>query len=177
MRNYFAVAILCCIGTYSYSQITLRGQVLDSATQEPLSLPVIKIANFGSVADDEGYFRIDELPKGTHVLKVSHVGCDTKLVPILLQKDTTITIYLPHHDHSFEEVIHYGHQGNSEPSARLTHLISTQKLEHLAATSLGDALQNVNGVGFLKTGTTIAKPIINGMHSNRISVINDDSKQ
>ena len=43
--------------------------------------------------------------------------------------------------------------------------------------SISDALQEVSGVRFLRTGASIAKPLINGMHSNRVSIINDDCKQ
>jgi iron complex outermembrane receptor protein len=151
--------------------------VLDSATSEPLGLSLLTIGNANVVANSEGKFLIQEVDRGRKILQVSHVGCDLKSIKLNLANDTSIIIYLPHHDHTFEEVVAYGHQNNREPDARLVQTISSRKLEHLAAVSLSDALQNTNGVTFLKTGSTIAKPIINGMHSNRISVINDDSKQ
>ena len=177
MRTLFAVLILCSIGTYSYAQVTLRGQVLDSATRQPLGLSFVKVANRDLVSDTKGNFEVINITTGEHTLLVSHVGCETKRVRLIVHTDSFITIYLPHHDHAFEEVVTYGHQNNREPDARLIQIVSGKKLEQLAAVSLSDALQNINGVRFLKTGTTIAKPIVNGMHSNRISVINDDSKQ
>jgi len=176
MRTLFAVLMLC-ISAFSYSQVTLRGQVLDSATGEPLGVSLLQVAGTKTVADENGKFTLSALPKGPQSIQVSHVGCDIRIIELILTNDTSLVIYLPHHTHSFEEVIAYGHEHNSEPDARLVQTISTKKLEQLAAISLSDALQNTNGVSFLKTGTTIAKPIINGMHSNRISVINDDSKQ
>ena len=177
MRTVFAVLMLYSIGTFSYAQVTLRGQVLDSATRQPLGLSFVKIANQDLVADTKGNFGTTSVRVGQHTLLVSHVGCETKKVRLVIRRDTFITIYLPHHDHTFKEVVAYGHQNNREPDARLIQIVSTKRLEQLAAVSLKNALQNVNGVRFLKTGTTIAKPIINGMHSNRISVINEDSKQ
>jgi len=177
MRTLFAVLILFGISTFSYTQVTIKGQVLDSATAEPLGLSFIDVADHGVVSEGNGSFIIKNLPKGNHILRISHVGCDTKKVKISLRRDTSIIIRLPHHDHTFQEIIAYGHLNSREPDARLIQTVNSNKLERLAAVSLSDALQNSNGVSFLKTGTTIAKPIINGMHSNRISVINDDSKQ
>lgn len=176
MRNIFAVLVLCGISQLAYTQITLSGVVLDSAIAEPLAQSFVSIGDFSVVADNKGNFSLANLPRGQHTVSISHVGCATKVFSIKLSTDTSVSIFLPHHLHSFEEVVTYGHT-DREPDARLIQTISSKKLERLAAVSLSDALQNTNGVSFLKTGTTIAKPIINGMHSNRISVINDDSKQ
>ena len=177
MRNKFALLVFFCTSILAYSQVTITGIVLDSATLEPLSSSLIKTANTKVIADNKGKFTVTELAAGKQTLEISHVGCNTKVLQLEVLKDTNIYIYLPHHSHSFAEVIAYGHQSNTEPDARLIQTVSSKKLEQLAAVSLSDALQNTNGISFLKTGSTIAKPVINGMHSNRISVINDDSKQ
>ena len=177
MRNIFALLVLCSTCILAYSQVTLSGIVLDSATQAPLPLSLIQIGNHTEISDEQGNFTLRDLPLGSNILAITHVGCDIKNINLKVLQDTFLTVYLPHHIHAFEEVIAYGHESNQEPDARLIQTVSSKKLDQLAAMSLSDALQNTNGVSFLKTGTTIAKPIINGMHSNRISVINDDSKQ
>jgi len=177
MRNIFALLVLCSTGMPAYSQVTLSGIVLDSATQAPLPLSLIQVGNHTEISDEQGNFTLSDLPLGSHIFAITHVGCDIKIINLKVLQDTFITVHLPHHIHAFEEVIAYGHESNREPDARLVKTVSSKKLEQLAAMNLSDALQNTNGVSFLKTGTTIAKPIINGMHSNRISVINDDSRQ
>jgi iron complex outermembrane receptor protein len=176
MRKIFALLLLFGLSNISYTQVTVSGLVLDSATHEPLSLSLVKMAELHTVANDLGEFRFTNIPVGKHVILISHIGCDLKQMPIKVKTDTSITVYLPHHLHSLEEVIAFSKVGTKEPQARLVRTLSSKKLESLAAVSLGDALQNTNGVHFLKTGSTISKPIINGMHSNRISVINDNSK-
>jgi iron complex outermembrane receptor protein len=40
--------------------------------------------------------------------------------------------------------------------------------------SLGDALSTISGVSSLNTGNAIVKPIINGLHSSRVLIINDN---
>lgn len=176
MRKIFAVLMLCSFNQFALSQIKLSGVVLDSATQKPLNNAFMKLGAYKVIADANGNFSIPQLTAGSHTLTITHIGCDPLAMPLFLVNDTFITIFLPHHLHAFEEIITYAHNSR-EPDARLIQTISSKKLEQLAAVSLSDALINTNGVSFLRTGSTIAKPIINGMHSNRISVLNDESKQ
>ena len=168
--------MLCSISQFALSQIKLSGVVLDSATQKPLTNAFVKLGAHKVIADANGNFSVTQPTAGTHTLNITHIGCDPLSLPLFLVNDTFITIFLPHHLHAFEEIITYAHNSR-EPDARLIQTISSKKLEQLAAVSLSDALINTNGISFLRTGSTIAKPIINGMHSNRISVLNDESKQ
>lgn len=177
MRNLIALLVLFSISKLAFTQVTISGVVLDSATQSALGESVIHLANRNVIADKNGGFSLSGIALGNHVLLVNHIGCKSLAKAIKVTKDTFIKIYLSHHIHAFKEVIAYGHEHNHEPDVRLVERISAKRLEKLAAVSLGEALQNVNGISFLRTGNSIAKPIINGMHSNRISVINDDSKQ
>src|SRR5690606_6907333 len=53
------------------------GYVYDSVTKEPISQAIVRIFNSNNqltwtdVTDSNGYFRVDELPKGIYSLKVS----------------------------------------------------------------------------------------------------------
>ena len=139
MRNTFALLVFFCTSILAYSQVTITGVVLDSATLEPLSSSLIKTANTKVIADNKGKFTVTELAAGKQTLEISHVGCNAKVLQLEVLKDTNIYIYLPHHSHSFAEVIAYGHQSNTEPDARLIQTVSSKKLEQLAAVSLSDA--------------------------------------
>jgi len=63
--------------------------------------------------------------------------------------------------------------------------IATLKLDELdaaalsksAGVSLGEALTSITGVNMLQTGPTIAKPVIHGLHSNRILILNNGIRQ
>lgn len=57
--------------------------------------------------------------------------------------------------------------------ARLTQ----KQIDKVSGLPLGIMLEGINGVRTLKTGSSIAKPVIHGMHSNRILVINNGIKQ
>jgi len=46
-------------------------------------------------------------------------------------------------------------------------------LERFSSGSLGDALNSLSGVSSLNTGNTVIKPLINGLHSSRVVIINN----
>ncbi|HKG05505.1 MAG TPA: TonB-dependent receptor [Pedobacter sp.] len=48
-----------------------------------------------------------------------------------------------------------------------------RQLETTRGSALGEVLKSIAGVSVLKTGATIAKPVIHGLHSNRILILNN----
>lgn len=55
--------------------------------------------------------------------------------------------------------------------------LTPKQLDKVTGLPLGVMLEGVNGVRTLKTGSSIAKPIIHGMHSKRLLIINNGIKQ
>ena len=51
--------------------------------------------------------------------------------------------------------------------------ISRDEIEQNSSGSLGDVLNNISGVSSLNTGNAILKPLINGLHSSRVVIINN----
>jgi iron complex outermembrane receptor protein len=172
------IGVFIFLTLFVSAQFRIQGIVLDSSTNLPLANVLIALDNDNSVvSDNNGVFAFNALEKGSKVLYLSHVGCDAKLIRINLQRDTTIQVYLAHHVHQFSQVVAYGHLHGAEPDARFKDVISQEKIQQRGAVTISDALSQTNGVNFLKTGPGISKPIINGMHSNRILVVNGETKQ
>jgi iron complex outermembrane receptor protein len=55
--------------------------------------------------------------------------------------------------------------------------LTAKDLEQTRGGTLGEALKNIAGVSTLQTGSTIAKPVIQGLHSNRILILNNGIRQ
>ena len=51
--------------------------------------------------------------------------------------------------------------------------ISSSEIHRAAGSSLATLLERISGVSSLSTGTTVSKPVIHGMHGNRILIINN----
>jgi hypothetical protein len=82
----------------SYSEIygqVLKGQIVDSKTNEPLEYVSIGIINtpFGTISDDKGYFEFEYNKQDlSSIVRISMIGFEPQTFPIsdLLQKDNKI---------------------------------------------------------------------------------------
>ena len=78
----------------------------------------------------------------------------------------------------FQEVIVIGKKEQRREIVSLpqTEIIG-KELDRTRGASLGEALKNIPGVYTLQSGPSIFKPVIHGLHSNRILIINNGVRQ
>lgn len=79
----FALALLFLVPTVAYAQQKgiVKGRVFDSKNNEPIPFANVVIwkTTIGTAADENGYFRIENVPLGFNRLEVSSVGYSTRL--------------------------------------------------------------------------------------------------
>jgi iron complex outermembrane receptor protein len=124
------------------------------------------------VSDANGNFKIENLCAGTLTLTISHVGCETKTVSYQINKDISKSIYLEHHLEELKEVV-VSTSTKSEHTS-IEQAVNKKVLESYTDKSLGDALSTISGVSSLNTGNTIVKPMIHGLHSSRLLIVNNN---
>lgn len=56
-------------------------------------------------------------------------------------------------------------------------LLDKQAIDRSMGKSLAAMLESVSGVSSIQTGTTVSKPVIQGMYGNRILLVNNDARQ
>ncbi len=150
----------------------INGQILDADTKEPLPFATVKIANTqkGVVSDANGFFSLVDVCGEEVHLEVQFIGYK-KLVHHHDFHHSDPVIYLASDETVLESVI------VEESRTRELRSLSIQKKEiselELVSTSIGDLTEQLTGVTILKTGSNISKPMIHGLHSNRVLVIND----
>lgn len=155
----------------------IQGIVQDDATKQPIvgAVVLIKELNKGVSTDAKGFYRIANICQGKYTIIGRIVGYE--------EKNYTITL-----EHGAEQNIKL-----SETELHLANIdIKAQKIENLTQTkstlenaaldqtrgqSLGEALKQISGVTTLQTGSSIAKPVIHGMHSNRVLIMNNGVRQ
>lgn len=172
------------IGTsITYSQqcdFTLKGDIIDFHDGKPLvdaSVVIIKDGNIlkSITSDAKGKFLIKGLCIGKVEIFVSHTECKSKRFPIEIKGNTTRKISLEHHLENLNEIVITGEkreQGVSKATSVQT--LKTAEIEQFSDASLGDALKEISGVSSLNTGSTIVKPIIQGLNSSRILIITNN---
>jgi len=173
-----ALLLLLFSSVHSFAQDcnnTLNGTLLDIHDGSVLTGATIVVAQtgVGFQTDLDGNFTINFLCNSTYQLQVSHPSCSTKIFTVVIQDDTQKTFKLEHHLESLNEIIVNGKKTNRATKSIYENLVDQQTITTFSSGSLGDALNSISGVSSLNTGNTVVKPMINGLHSSRVLIINN----
>lgn len=149
----------------------------DLDTREKLSGATILITGLNKeiVTDAQGDFTFEGLCPGKLTLKVSHVGCETIEQTITLTRNRHLDIDMPHKKNTLGEVVVSSIKGTQNTGTKKE--LTAREMEQSKGQNLAEALSRLNGVTMLQTGSTIAKPVIHGLHGNRILTINNGVRQ
>jgi iron complex outermembrane receptor protein len=180
-KKYIILLLALLLGTgMAFAQncnCFIQGIVQDDATKQPIvgAVVFIKELNKGVSTDAKGFYKISNICEGKYTIIGKIVGYQ--------EKNYTINL-----EHGAEQNIKL-----SETELHLANIdIKAQKIENLTQTkntlentaldqtrgqSLGEALKQITGVTTLQTGSSIAKPVIHGMHSNRVLIMNSGVRQ
>ena len=132
----------------------------------------IKGTTIGDIADENGYFKIENLCETEFNLLFSYVGYK----PVTHHHDSyhdIPEIYLAPDNLYLNSVIIEGEKVSGKLESTSRQKIDTRVLEKKQMASLGEITNELSGVSMLQTGQNIAKPIIHGLHSNRVLIINN----
>ncbi|MFL1894553.1 TonB-dependent receptor [Aquimarina sp. 2-A2] len=155
----------------------LTGQVIDFHDGLPLEDARISFNNLVFTTDNEGRFRIENLCPTAYAFTVTHQDCITQVKTIDVSKTSEIDFYLEHHYTDLDQVDISTSNGKNVTNSLSEDKLSSQDIENYSSLSLGDALKEVSGVTSLSTGNTIVKPVIQGLHSSRIIIMNNGVRQ
>ena len=145
-----------------YGQITgNRGEILGGAH--------IHVADNFATADPQGYFSVS-IPRGSHRFLVSYVGYVRMDTIVQISSDLKFNVILKQDISQLSEVI------VTERTVIVTadRELKRDLVERYSNESIGDLLREIPGVSSLKSGTAVVKPIINGLHSSRVVMINNN---
>ena len=177
MRKYY-VAILLIISGLANSQdckYSLSGKVTDLHDGSLLSGATLVFNEIDKTAqtDLDGRYDISNLCKGQYSIKLIHPSCENTTFKININGNTNRDFKLEHHIEELNEIIVKGNPYGDQGKSTYENKVSTETLEQYSTGSLGDALNSLSGISSLNKGNGIVKPIINGLHSSRIIMINN----
>lgn len=175
MKHLLFILGLCTFNMLTAQDCThtFLGEVKDFHDGTPISGATVYIKSLDkyTTSDINGKFSIKDICPGVMELVISHVGCETLIISIDVDGDVFKEILLEHHIEELHEVKVSGKaQKNITRTGQETQL-SGATLEEYSSQNLGDVLKEISGVSSINTGNAIVKPVINGLHSSRISVI------
>jgi iron complex outermembrane receptor protein len=83
------------------------------------------------------------------------------------------TFHLEHHLEELKAITLNASLYGRKTKTLFEQKITEKQLDRFSNTTLGDILNTMSGVSSLNTGNAIVKPIINGVHSSRVVVMNN----
>lgn len=177
MRIHLLLLLLFCgvSGSSQNCNYTLSGKVIDLHDGKPLAGATLIMAGTEQwvMTDTEGNYSFSALCDLSYNIQVSHPFCSTKGVSVKVNGNTTRNFYLEHHLEELNEIIVKGQTFQKKVNTLEEKKISQEDLDRYSSGSLGDVLNSLSGVSSLNTGNTVVKPIINGLHSSRVVIINN----
>ncbi len=155
----------------------LVGTVLDSRTNKPLPSVRLQILENkrGTLSRTDGSFMLPFGTRGTYTLRATLLGYAAVEEHITATSLDTIRIRIRLQQSAVRLAAARVETNRIAPENQPTQnviTLSAQELERSRGQTLGEALQNVAGVTLIQTGASIAKPVIRGLHSQRIVVVN-----
>lgn len=158
---------------------TISGHVLDEHDNSPLPFATVSVQEVNeksSTADEKGNFQIIQLCEGTYTLIVNHLGCEPVEKVVYLQENIMLDFHLEHHAELLEMVDVRSKRLRSKSTAAESTLEGIE-LDLLRGKTLGESLASFSGVNSISTGANISKPVIHGLHSSRVQVMNQGIQQ
>ena len=158
---------------------TLKGKVISKESGEVIlgSYVYLKGQKTKAQTDEKGKFKIEKICPGTYLL-VCEMSSFNKVETSITLKDhddLTENLSLETHDEHLMEVMVTGKK--TEITSQLKGELSTEERSQRNGLSLGEMLKGISGVQSLQTGSSISKPIIHGMHSSRVIILNQGVRQ
>lgn len=162
------VIVAICIAQFSTAQGFL-GRVIDAETNEGIPFASVLVTGFqiGIISDSLGNFSFEaSLPEEISI-KVSAELYESKILTASSKEHITISLYESHLE--VDEIILIMPVGvmEKENTVRVDRL-ELKDLNTIPASSLSDAIANLNGVQQASIGTGITKPVIRGMQGVRV---------
>ena len=177
MRNFaFLILLFSSITLLSQNcNNSLSGLVTDIHDGQLLTGVTLIVAETGQAVQTnlDGTYSFTNLCNATYYIQVSHPYCLTKGFTVKVSGDTKKSFKLEHHLEELNQITIEGKAYADKSKTLLEHTINKDELERFSSGSVGDALKSLSGVSALNTGSTVVKPLIHGLHSSRVAIINN----
>ena len=169
--------LLCALSAFGQNQLQLQ---VEDTQQLPLVGAVVHFMGKHYLTDSNGKVTIEKLPRGTYPLKITYLGFHDYETVLSLGVVQFYKIVMKETVSQLEGVTVVGEGIKQQMTCKLPIIVRTLEREGFVNHSgdeLSKILTQIAGVSMIQTGATIAKPVIHGLHSNRILILNNEVRQ
>ncbi|HEX8576746.1 MAG TPA: carboxypeptidase-like regulatory domain-containing protein, partial [Flavobacterium sp.] len=172
MSHKTILFLLLLISFSIQAQYKIDGNIVDELNK-PLNGCHVHIGNSTQNTNPDGSFLIVNVPSGRKKLYVSYIGYKSIDTTLVVSGNIRLNLKLKKEITQLNEVV-FHKKANAINESVLEQKIQLGTIEKYSNQTLGEALREVAGVSLLRTGSSIIKPIINGLHSSRVPIINNN---
>jgi iron complex outermembrane receptor protein len=162
--------------------VQVSGWVRDSASRRPVPGAVVAVPDLNrSVAtDQEGRYQISGLPSEVLLLTVRAIGYAPLAQRVDLTRGSlTVDLLLGVRPIELDTIVVSGERGDSTAlhNEQAIAVMSAAEVARDRGQTIGETLKELPGVTVIQYGPSIAKPVVRGLHSQRVRVMNGDVPQ
>ncbi len=177
------VIILIMILSYHIinAQNKITGKITDNITGDAIPGATVYIPELktGTIADINGVYKIENLPKAKVIIQVSFLGYKSVVENIDFATTTSRDFIMEQAITEMNEVVVTGSSRATEinrtPVPMIT--VSSRELQQNLNTNIIDAIAKLPGVSAVTTGPNVSKPFIHGLGFNRVLTLFDGVRQ
>ncbi|MFI5237519.1 MAG: TonB-dependent receptor [Ignavibacteriales bacterium] len=157
----------------------IKGKVLDKIDNEPLVGVNVLIEELksGTVTDGNGKFELENIPSGNYKLKISYIGHKTVIINIVVPSDKAeqLETLLEEESLTLDEVVITGNplEINPKEISKPNIILSNLDLRIKRNSTIAQTIDYQPGIAMQSNGIATSKPIIRGLSSNRILILED----
>lgn len=173
---------MCCMVVYtSVAQQDCNNrinvQVVETHNGQPLFAVVVHIDELNATyqTDEKGRFAMEQVCPGNYTFHLHAAGYKHYAERVNVKASADLKFRMAHIEGYLDEVVVATAQNQS--LLQVTDGLDKKQLSANSGKTLADMLQSVNGVSMIANGATIAKPVIHGLHGNRIVMLNNGIRQ
>lgn len=181
MEKSFGICLLILTCSLANAQNFLSGKVSDKKSGEAIAgatiyIPALKT---GAMADANGAYRINNLPKTDVIIQVSFLGYKSISENVDLSSTTSKDFFLEEAITEMNEVVITGTLRTTEITRSPVPIVtvSSRELQQNLNTNIIDAISRLPGVSAVTTGPNVSKPFIHGLGFNRVLTLFDGVRQ
>lgn len=176
MKRTYILCAFIFIFYYIDAQILIKGKVTDQ-DDLPLAGATIFVPdlNKGTIADNNGFYKLSGLPTGKVKIQYSFIGYSNKIETIILEdSETELNVTLETTTIRTEEIVITG--GYSSTQHENAVKIEDLKLDYddiKLTPNFTEIVTKIPGVNMISKGSGVSKPVIRGLSMNDILVLNN----
>ncbi|RAK64024.1 TonB-dependent receptor [Hymenobacter edaphi] len=157
--------------------LPLAGRVTDHESGEGLAGATVVLlpGQDATQTDPEGHFHF-HVCAGTYRVQVHFLGYQPEEAELRVTAAAVRNFALHPETIRLQGAVVRGTHVEA-PTPQASGSLSGQALQSTRGQALGEALQKLAGVTAIQTGPSIFKPMIHGLHSNRVAIMNNGVRQ